>query len=99
MQAFLGGRIKVDGDITKMIALQTAGMSGGASPEALEMARRLQAITACTGEPAARHRARGRHRRPGRRETRLGSAPASDRHPSGAAARQRPLPRTRPPRP
>ena len=30
MQAFLGGRIKVDGDITKMIALQTAGMSGGA---------------------------------------------------------------------
>jgi hypothetical protein len=46
MQAFLAGRIKVDGDITKMIALQTAGMSGGASPEALELARRLQAITA-----------------------------------------------------
>jgi hypothetical protein len=46
MQAFLGGRIKVDGDITKMIALQTAGMSGAASPDALELARRLQAITA-----------------------------------------------------
>ncbi len=46
MQAFLGGRIKVDGDITKMIALQAAGMSGGASPEALELAQRLQAITA-----------------------------------------------------
>jgi SCP-2 sterol transfer family len=46
MQAFLGGRIKVDGDITKMIALQTAGMSGGLDPAAMELARRLQAITA-----------------------------------------------------
>jgi hypothetical protein len=46
MQAFLGGRIKVDGDITKMIALQSAGMSGAASPAAVELARRLQAITA-----------------------------------------------------
>jgi hypothetical protein len=46
MQAFLGGRIKVDGDITKMIALQSAGMSGGANPAAIELARRLQAITA-----------------------------------------------------
>ena len=46
MQAFLSGRIKVDGDITKLIALQTAGMSGGASPEAIELARRLRAITA-----------------------------------------------------
>ena len=31
MQAFLGGKIKVDGDITKMIALQTAGI-GAARP-------------------------------------------------------------------
>ncbi len=46
MQAFLGGRIKVDGDITKLIALQTAGMSGSADPAALELAKRLQAITA-----------------------------------------------------
>lgn len=46
MQAFLGGRIKVDGDITKMIALQSAGMSGEANPDAVELARRLQAITA-----------------------------------------------------
>jgi putative sterol carrier protein len=49
MQAFLSGRIKVDGDITKLIALQTVGMSGGmsggANPAALELARRLQAIT------------------------------------------------------
>ena len=49
MQAFLSGRIKVDGDITKLIALQSAGMSGGmsggANPAALELARRLQAIT------------------------------------------------------
>jgi hypothetical protein len=46
MQAFLNGRIKVDGDITKMIALQTAGMSAGTNPAAVELARRLQAITA-----------------------------------------------------
>jgi hypothetical protein len=45
MQAFLGGRIRVDGDITKLIALQSAGMSGAANPAALELARRLQAIT------------------------------------------------------
>ncbi len=46
MQAFLSGRIKVDGDISKMIALQTAGASGNADPNAIEMAHRLQAITA-----------------------------------------------------
>jgi hypothetical protein len=46
MQAFLGGKIKVDGDITKMIALQSVGMSGNADPAAIELAKRLQAITA-----------------------------------------------------
>jgi putative sterol carrier protein len=46
MQAFLSGRIKVDGDISKMIALQTAGAGGNADPKAIELARRLQAITA-----------------------------------------------------
>jgi hypothetical protein len=46
MQAFLGGRIKVDGDITKLIALQTAGVSAATDPAAREMARRLQAMTA-----------------------------------------------------
>jgi hypothetical protein len=46
MQAFLGGKIKVDGDITKMIALQSSVMSGCSDPGALELARRLQAITA-----------------------------------------------------
>ena len=46
MQAFLSGRIKVDGDITKLIALQSAGASGTADPDALELAKRLQAITA-----------------------------------------------------
>jgi len=45
MQAFLGGKIKVDGDITKMIALQSAGAAGTADPSALELARRLQEIT------------------------------------------------------
>jgi hypothetical protein len=46
MREFLGGRIKVDGDITKMIALQTAGAGGTADPAAVELARRLQAMTA-----------------------------------------------------
>jgi len=46
MQAFLGGKIKVDGDITKLLALQNAGLSGNTDPAAIEMARRLQAMTA-----------------------------------------------------
>ncbi len=45
-QAFLGGRIKVDGDVTKLIALQGAGIGGSGDPAAAELARRLQAITA-----------------------------------------------------
>jgi hypothetical protein len=46
MQAFLGGKIKVDGDITKLLALQNAGLGGNTNPAAAEMARRLQAMTA-----------------------------------------------------
>jgi hypothetical protein len=46
MQAFLGGKIKVDGDITKMLALQGTGMTANADPATVEMARRLQAMTA-----------------------------------------------------
>ena len=45
MQAFLGGRIRVDGDITKMLALQTVGAGSAADPAALELAKRLQDIT------------------------------------------------------
>ena len=45
MQAFLGGRIRVDGDITKMLALQTVSAGGAVDPAALEMAKRLQDIT------------------------------------------------------
>ncbi|MBO0729031.1 MAG: SCP2 sterol-binding domain-containing protein [Acidimicrobiaceae bacterium] len=45
MNAFMSGRIKVDGDITKMIALQSSGALGGGGPAAAEMARRLIAIT------------------------------------------------------
>lgn len=45
MQAFLGGKIRVDGDVTKMMALQTAGASAATDPNAQELARRLQEIT------------------------------------------------------
>lgn len=45
MQAFLGGRIKVDGDITKMLALQTASAGSAVDPAAIELAKRLQDIT------------------------------------------------------
>jgi hypothetical protein len=45
MQAFLGGRIKVDGDITKLLALQTSGVIGSSDPLAAEAARRIQEIT------------------------------------------------------
>lgn len=42
MEAFLGGRVVVDGDITKLLALQ----SQGTDPLAEEIARRVDAITA-----------------------------------------------------
>ncbi|QGG94667.1 hypothetical protein [Actinomarinicola tropica] len=42
MEAFLGGRIAVDGDMTKLLALQAQG----ADPLAEEIARRVDEITA-----------------------------------------------------
>ena len=41
MQAFMSGKIKVQGDMTKMMALQ----AGGQDPVAAEVAERIQAIT------------------------------------------------------
>ncbi|HWE54452.1 MAG TPA: SCP2 sterol-binding domain-containing protein [Acidimicrobiales bacterium] len=46
MNAFMSGRIKVDGDITKLIALQTAGAGATSSPAAAEVVKKIQAITA-----------------------------------------------------
>jgi len=46
MNAFMSGRIKVDGDITKLIALQSAGSDAGSNPAAAEVVRRIQEITA-----------------------------------------------------
>ena len=46
MNAFMSGRIKVDGDNTKMIALQTAGAGAAANPAAGELVRRIQQMTA-----------------------------------------------------
>jgi hypothetical protein len=46
MQAFMSGRIKVDGDIGKLLAMQGSGVMGqGADPVAGEVARRLHDIT------------------------------------------------------
>jgi hypothetical protein len=44
MSAFMGGRIKVQGDMTKLLVLQ--GQMGAADPVALEVAGRIRAITA-----------------------------------------------------
>ncbi|MEO6988354.1 MAG: SCP2 sterol-binding domain-containing protein [Aquihabitans sp.] len=41
MQAFMGGKIKVQGDMTKLMAMQTVNPD----PKAKEMAERLNAIT------------------------------------------------------
>lgn len=41
MQAFMAGKIKVQGDMTKMMALQ----AGGQDPAAAQVAERIQAIT------------------------------------------------------
>lgn len=42
MQAFMAGQIKVEGDMTKLMAMQSIGTS----PEQAEFQRKLQAITA-----------------------------------------------------
>jgi putative sterol carrier protein len=41
MQAFMAGKVKVDGDITKLMAMQ----AGAADPNAAEVAAAIQAIT------------------------------------------------------
>jgi hypothetical protein len=45
MGAFLSGRIKVDGDITKLLTLQATGVAGSIDPASLELAKRIQDIT------------------------------------------------------
>jgi hypothetical protein len=44
MQAFMAGQIKVEGDMTKLMALQAAGPAG-ATAEQAEFQKKLQAIT------------------------------------------------------
>lgn len=44
MQAFMGGRIKVQGDMTKLMVLQ--GQIGAADPVALEVAGKVRDMTA-----------------------------------------------------
>jgi hypothetical protein len=46
MNAFMSGRIKVEGDITKLIALQTAGAGASTNPAAAEVVKKIQAMTA-----------------------------------------------------
>jgi len=46
MNAFMSGKIRVDGDITKMIALQTAGQGAAGNPAAAEVVKKIQNITA-----------------------------------------------------
>ena len=41
MQAFMAGKVKVDGDMTKLMAMQ----AGAADPKAAEVAAAIQAIT------------------------------------------------------
>ncbi len=41
MQAFMAGKVKVDGDMTKLMAMQT----GAVDPKAAEVAAAIQAIT------------------------------------------------------
>jgi hypothetical protein len=44
MQAFMAGQIKVEGDMTRLMALQTA--SGAPSPQQVELQKKVQEITA-----------------------------------------------------
>ena len=43
MQAFMSGQIKVEGDMTKLMAMQSAG---GPSPEQVAFQEKIQALTA-----------------------------------------------------
>jgi hypothetical protein len=45
LMAFLGGRIKVDGDISKLLELQGSGAIGGIDPVIVEIYQRIRAIT------------------------------------------------------
>jgi SCP-2 sterol transfer family len=45
MQAFMAGKIKAEGDITKLMALQTSGV-GAADQVTSEIGKRIQEITA-----------------------------------------------------
>ncbi len=45
MNAFMSGRIKVDGDITKLLGLQVPASSAAASPEAALVVERIKSIT------------------------------------------------------
>jgi putative sterol carrier protein len=44
MQAFMAGRVKVEGDMAKLLAAMQAQVAP-ANPAALELARRIQSIT------------------------------------------------------
>jgi hypothetical protein len=46
MNAFMSGKIRVDGDVTKLIALQTAGSGAAANPAAAEVVKKIQELTA-----------------------------------------------------
>lgn len=41
MQAIMGGKVKIQGDPTKLMALAAAGQSAGASPEAAQLANTI----------------------------------------------------------
>ncbi|MGH7287466.1 MAG: SCP-2 sterol transfer family protein [Myxococcota bacterium] len=43
MQAFMGGQIQIEGDMTKVMAMQAAGPPG---PESLQVAKRIREMTA-----------------------------------------------------
>jgi len=43
MQAFMGGQIQIEGDMTKVMAMQAAGPPG---PESLQVAQRIREMTA-----------------------------------------------------
>ncbi|MFN0091390.1 MAG: SCP2 sterol-binding domain-containing protein [Acidimicrobiales bacterium] len=45
MQAFLGGKIRVEGDVSKLLLLQAQAAQGGIDPLAAEIAQRMKAIT------------------------------------------------------
>ena len=58
MQAFMGGKIKVEGDMTKLMAMQSGGAGGADRPRSRRSCERSPQTTDCLSADDGAHRRR-----------------------------------------